>query len=306
MPLQVEVSACLDKLAGSQNTDGGWGYHPGSTSAVEPTCWAIRALSGRDAEALERGRKYLITAQDRQGFWPAFSVMQSGSWVTSLACAVLCSQPDAGAAVSAGLAWVCNDFPLDSSFVVRTLRRLRRNRHITEVDESLRGWGWTPRTSSWVEPTAFALLALEECDGALLPKQAQERVEMGVKLLYDRMCPGGGWNCGNPRVYGVDGEPLMLPTSWALLALRNREERPGRALSLEWLSRAALQAQSPGSLAAAKICLDCYGIATDSVNERLQRYMAETPFRDGIHVLAWSALALHPQRNWPSRGKRDA
>ena len=28
-------------------------------------------------------------------------------------------------------------------------------------------------------------------------------------MLYDRMCPGGGWNCGNPKVYGVAGEPLV-------------------------------------------------------------------------------------------------
>ena len=44
-------------------------------------------------------------------------------------------------------------------------------------------------------------------------------------MLYDRMCPGGGWNCGNPMVYGVPGEALIVPTVWALLALRDEPKK---------------------------------------------------------------------------------
>jgi len=70
-----------------------------------------------------------------------------------------------------------------------------------------------------------------------LPENVSQRRELAVALPYDRICPGGGWNCGNPIVYRVDGEALVLPTCWALLALREAQEKPGRASSLAWLQK---------------------------------------------------------------------
>ena len=103
---------------------------------------------------------------------------------------------------------------------------------------SYRGWGWTPGTSSWVEPTSFALLALERSRSRRsCHPTANRRRELATAMLYDRMCPGGGWNCGNPRVYGVAGEPLVVPTVWALLALRAQSARRENTESLD-LARA--------------------------------------------------------------------
>src|SRR5438876_464221 len=104
---------------------------------------------------------------------------------------------------------------------------------LREAQSADGGWGFHPGSSSRVEPTSFALLALEQAPKDLLPAAAARRRQLAESLLRDRMCPGGGWNCGNPRVYGVAGEPLVLPTAWALLALRAHPERPENVMSLE-------------------------------------------------------------------------
>src|ERR1700688_352323 len=49
--------------------------------------------------------------------------------------------------------------------------------------------------------------------------------------------PSRGRNCGNPEVYGVAGEPLVIPTTWALLALRQYAKRRENIQSLAWLEK---------------------------------------------------------------------
>src|SRR5262244_3145940 len=94
--LSFVEQVCLPFLRNSQNPDGGWGFHPGSQSRVEPTCWAVGSLSGLihlgfaiDKESIERGLRSLRKAQLHDGSWPATLGDQTGSWVTSLACCVL-------------------------------------------------------------------------------------------------------------------------------------------------------------------------------------------------------------------------
>src|SRR4029077_1347976 len=90
----------------------------------------------------------------------------------------------------------------------------------------------------------------------LLGIGAERRRLLGEAMLYDRMCPGGGWNCGNPMVYGVAGEPLIVPTSLALLALRAYPERSENVMSLEWLASSVAGAESAAALALGKNCLE--------------------------------------------------
>lgn len=72
-------------------------------------------------------------------------------------------------------------------------------------DSRLRGWNWTPGTASWVEPTAHALLLLRMLPPETLPSPAARGRQLAEQMLFDRMCPGGGWNSGNPLIYGVAG-----------------------------------------------------------------------------------------------------
>jgi len=226
-----------------------------------------------------------------------------GSWVTSLACSVLARFPKNETAIAAGLEWLCDDYPRDSSGWQKFLKKLHSSKHIVSHNDEFRGWGWTPRTSSWVEPTSFALMAFAAAPASVsteLTRSMKERAELATNLLYDRMCPRGGWNCGNPRVYGVDGDPLVAPTCFALLALRSGPDHPNRALSLEWLQSEYPKIQSAGSLSLAQITLETYGVAFPPATLSLLDWSAAQLLEQGTHVAAWAALALNPRRFWPA------
>lgn len=314
MEIQAETefvqSVCWPFLHSAQNADGGWGFHPGFVSRVEPTCWALHALlqaspSAPVAETILRGFGFLRMAQLPDGAWPSSPDEKAGCWVTSLACWVLLSEKGSAPAVAAGMKWLCADWPRDSTPWRRLLRRFSSDRGLSTQNDSYRGWGWTTGTSSWVEPTSFALIALGESPGELLPANANQRRQLAEAMLCDRMCPGGGWNCGNPRVYGVAGEPLVIPTVWALLAMRNYPHRPEAAMSLEWLEGVLDTVQGPGSLALARICLKCYGrkwpVARISMRDVYQR----NEFLGSIPVSAWLCLAWGSTVHWLSKASEE-
>jgi len=308
--------ALLAHLQESQNADGGWPFlsgegHTQGDSRVEPTCWALRALGDSPESAQDhiiRGIAFLKSQQLSDGSWPAATGMYSGGWITSLAASVLApflaQGPSSEKSVHAGLQWLCDDYPRDSSRWQKFLTSFSSNKHASHNDE-FRGWGWTTRTSSWVEPTAFALMAFlsarDLSSARQLAKSIQDRRSLAIGLLYDRMCAGGGWNCGNPRVYGVDGDSLVLPTCWALLALRDVPEHPNRALSLAWLQKSFATIASPGSLALARITLETYGLPLPAAQHHLADWSAENLTDQGTHVAAWVSLALNPSRSWPAK-----
>ena len=287
-------------LVGTQNDDGGWGFHCGAESRVEPTCWALKALTAQGtANSLEdapvaAGLRFLTAAQLPDGSWPSTTKQHTGCWVTSLACWVLRDFRDGKyrTAIADGLRWVCADWPKDSSWWRRGLRRFSPGNHHLKHDDQARGWGWTPGTSSWVEPTAFALLALEGQDPEVLPSSTEKRKKLGEALLYDRMCPGGGWNCGNPGVYGVIGNPLVIPTSLALLALRAHPQRRENKDSLAWLEQAFSSINGPGSFALARLCLEAYSHKPPAGGATLNDYYARNELLQSIPVVAWMTLAV--------------
>jgi hypothetical protein len=317
------LSELRGMLRSAQNSDGGWAFHHGGESRVEPTCWAIRALAGVQTkeglreiltENLERAVEFLTSRQGVDGSWPASHGIEAGGWITSLACSVLSAyaseQSVAEAqnacniqkAIQAALKWLCDDYPRDSSGWQKFLKGFRHNKNLVEHSDEFRGWGWTPRTASWVEPTAFALMAFSDAGSAVpaaLAKLIAERKTLATGLLCDRMCPRGGWNCGNPRVYGVDGDPLVLPTCWALLALRDEPEHAERTLSLAWLRDEFDKIESAGSLAMARITVECYGLVPPEASRSLLGWPASELLELGTHVAAWVALALDAQRAWP-------
>ncbi len=303
------ATTCLPLLLHSRNADGGWGFRSGSSSRVEATCWALHALLNsaplEAAESIACGFQFLRAAQLPDGSWPASQGENAGCWVTSLACWVLLSEENSAKAVASGLRWLCDDWPRDSSPWRRFLGRFSSQHKIFPINTSYRGWGWTPGTSSWVEPTSFALLALTESPEEILPTAAKRRRKLAEALLYDRMCPGGAWNCGNPMVYGVAGDRLVLATVWALLALRHHPERPENVMSLNWLEQTVPNIQGPGSLALARICLDTYGRKWPLDESAFHDFHQKNEFLDSIQVAAWTCLALAPRRPWLATPSRE-
>jgi hypothetical protein len=299
---------CVPLLRNAQNSDAGWGFHPGSQSRVEPTCWAVKALASRAAEQnsrdIARGLDFLLAAQLADGSWPSTPEEKTGCWVTSLACWALSGVSDAqySKAVARGLSWICEDWPRDSSWLQRWVRKFSSAGRLTKQNLALRGWGWTPHTSSWTEPTAFALLALESPVAAQLSSLAEKRKTLGEALLYDRMCAGGGWNCGNPEVYGVAGEPLVLPTTWALLALRHHPQRRENIESLAWMEKNFTRIQAPASFAAAKICAAAYGRSLNRDAPKGEEFHFKNESLGSVQVAAWTVLAEGDPTRWLAAG----
>jgi len=298
---------CLPFLFENQNAEGGWGHRAGGHSAVEPTCWTLLALAGahRSADqetALRHGLGWLCGHQLADGSWPAYPGQPQGCWATSLAClslhAVGWSPACAGRpeALARGLRWLGQAWPGEGGFWWRLREKLLPGQIRVRQNSALRGWSWTPGTSSWVEPTSYALIALRKIPEELHPRGVARRCRLAEAMLYDRMCPEGGWNCGNPRVYGVAGEPAVGPTAWALLALQDYPHRPENQRSLDWLERGYADILGPGSLALANLCLQTYGRSVPPLLPALERLHCRNQLLRNVSVVAWAAIALSPAR----------
>jgi squalene-hopene cyclase-like protein len=326
-PSRALLAELLAQLHGAQNADGGWPFLPGvyasetrssgalsaGTSRVEPTCWALLALGNLQEvpqETIARGVDFLKSQQLSDGSWPTATGMTSGGWVTSLAALTLAQISDPGGrhekSVASALEWLCDDYPRDSSRWQKFLKFFNSSK-CESLNGEFRGWGWTPRTASWVEPTSFALMAFAAAAnlGKVSESKMSERRTLGVGLLYDRTCASGGWNCGNPRVYGVDGDSLVLPTCWALLALRDAPDHPNRTLSLAWLQKSFTAIASAGSLAVARMTLENHGVAIPAAKLQLMDFSAADLAGQGTHVTSWVALALNGSRSWPVAEPRN-
>ncbi len=302
---------CLPFLLEAQNSDGGWGYRPGQHSAVEPTSWTLLALAGLSElsgiePAAPRGMDWLLAAQLPDGSWPAYPGQREGCWTTALASLALHIHGHAQEAVAKGFDWLCDAWPAEGSLWRRLQHRLSRSSGVVRQNPSLRGWSWTPGTSSWVEPTAYALVVLHHLYPDALPRRVARRQRLAEAMLYDRMCPGGGWNSGNPFVYGAAGEPLVGPTVWALLALQDHRESAENQESLDWLARAYDHMQGPASVALAHMCLKTYGRPAEGLESTLRRLYATNRFLENIPVAAWAAIALEPRCRWLHWGRSGA
>jgi squalene cyclase len=293
---------CVPFLLRARNLDGGWGYSPGLPSGTEATSWAALALSALDRSelsgAIESGANFLRESQRTDGSWSAFPGQADGCWVTSVACLALGEVAAAATQVERGRRWLCNAWPGEGGLLWRLRNRLAGDRSAVSQNHSLRGWSWTRGTSSWVEPTSFALLALRDASTTQLAARAASRCRMGAAMLLDRMCPGGGWNCGNPSVYGTPGQPLAGPTAWALTALAGRPACEKIRQSLDWLARIYPTISSPASLALAAVSLRAWGRAVPPVEPRLCEFAAANEFVDSVPSVAWAVLALTSTPRW--------
>jgi hypothetical protein len=163
------------------------------------------------------------------------------------------------------------------------------------------GWSWVSGTTSWVIPTAFALIALAQARqrGYNRTAQLDERVDLGTSMLLDRMCPGGGWNSGNGVAFGVPLTPHLDATSIALLVLIGHEKEQGVQRSLHWLVNRLAGCPSPYSLAWGVLAIAAYRRispeARESLRDRAEELMRLTENAASTEdscTLAVSALAL--------------
>src|SRR5262249_49968241 len=118
---------------------------------------------------------------------------------------------------------------------------------------SIVGWPWARDNFSWVEPTAWACLALRRAGLGKLP-----RVQEGQRLLLDRALDEGGINYGNRRILGRLTEPIPGPTALMLLALQGQGGEPRVAAAVAYLQKQARLSGDLEHLGWARLALDAY------------------------------------------------
>jgi len=120
----------------------------------------------------------------------------------------------------------------------------------------LLGWSWAEGTFSWVEPTAWACLALQR-----VGQGGHERVRECLQLLLDRALDEGGINYGNRRILGCILEPIPGPTALMLVALQKQPRSPRVLAAVNYLGQQALtgddlRAAAAGSLVTKVVYLE--------------------------------------------------
>jgi hypothetical protein len=145
-------------------------------------------------------------------------------------------------------------------------------------------------TFSWVEPTAWALLAIGRWNGRHPTSKASARIEEGEHLLLDRVCLSGGWNYGNAAVLGHDLPAYVSTTSLVLLALARRAGEPAVRRSRQFLYDHRLEERSGFALGLTRIALSRASLPVDDVDAAIEAAWTGTGF---LGNLMGTAIALY-------------
>jgi hypothetical protein len=256
-------------LESRQNRGGEWGF-VADQDAVEPTCFVILALRHQSSVYVERALDALGNLQNKDGSWPAFVGDEpEGCWTTALVVLSLMAARHDSGRVNRGIQWLLEARGREANWLWRW--KLRTVDNNVQFDPGKFGWSWIAGTTSWVVPTAFTLIALQQAiaRGFCRSVQLRGRVELGISMLLDRMCPGGGWNSGNGVAFGVPLAPHLDATSLALLALRGHERHPSFQASLRWLVNHLTGCPSPFSMAWGILAIAAYREISPEARESL-------------------------------------
>jgi hypothetical protein len=270
------LQRALDQLAKSPVC----GYLQNQGAATEPSVIAALALSGHGmGEAAAPVLDYLAAAQQPDGSVGVREKEPTPGWPTSLA-VIAWQHFDAAkhkSRIDKGLAWI-------SAMHGQSLARSAEMGHNTTLD----GWPWAEGTHSWLEPTAFHLLAYRAVHQANHP-----RAKEAIKLLIDRQLPSGGCNYGNTVVLGQTLRPHVQPTGIAMLALAGENDSSGRLeKSLTWLAWSLNTRTTAASLGWALQGLSAHGREVANADELLAAAAKRVGEHDkSPHKLALLALA---------------
>jgi len=285
-----------EQLVDRQNPDGGWGAQIGRASSTEVTALATLALGRLDSPdarmSAAYGVQWLTTRQHDDGGWPVSARVGEASWSTALAILALDELGREPSAALRGARWLMRQTPRTLGLTVSLLHRFAPGALEVRLNPDLQGWAWTAGAASFIEPTAYALLALKRARRHLPGAAVVQRIEEGERMVYDRMCRHGGWNYGNSTVLEADLWPYADVTALALLALADHRDHEANERSLRTLHGMLQHVSSGLSLAWAVLCFSAYGEDVRPVQGRLAEQYARTGFLDETRAVALGLLAL--------------
>ncbi|MEK7757853.1 MAG: hypothetical protein AAB385_11645, partial [Planctomycetota bacterium] len=274
-------------------------YSPAAAPCAEPTALACLALSARgmEADAFQASRSPNHSSADRRirligglallarlqrpdGSVSVALNIESPCWPTGLAVLAwsfsdsIADPPSADPNAHPPTAdWGCLAAPRYRPQTEKAVdwllhssgKPIAPNPTVYGHDTTLRGWSWVENTHAWVEPTAYAILALRGAG-----KGEHPRVREGIQMVLDRAIPNGGWNYGNPRVYKNTLRPFPGPTGIALTALAGQPSDSRIEAGIAYLSHELRRVRSPMSLGWGLIGLTAWGRRPDEASVWLE------------------------------------
>lgn len=248
----MSVDTARDWLTRARNADGTWGYLAGQPGRGEATLLVVAA-------GLPAPLDWLATAD--LGFG---RLLLPAALSRLPEAAALCREVAEGLLDLRGIPHAPND--------------------VVTHDTTIPGWSWIAGTSSWVEPTAYALISLHKAGLG-----AHERARQGEHLIVDRQCDDGGWNYGNVAVFGERLGGATAPTAWAAMALP-----PGPVVdrAMAFLDTTAEEPSSE-SLSLGILARVAHGRPVGAMPERLLgRQTPDGAFNDRVDTTALATMAL--------------
>lgn len=285
----VEAIAPFELLRNTVSPDGGWGYRADQPAHLEPTCLALLAGTESGLAALEQHAggdgSYRLARGRPQAVWPTALVLFTK---------VKLGRP------SQELKPIVDKLLTIEGKVVRL-----DNSDAGDIDAGLLGWPWASDTFSWVEPTAWACLALR---AAGLGNHS--RVQEGLRLLLDRAFDHGGANYGSRVILGKQTEAIPGPTAILLLALQGVKDQPRIDAAKGYLRVTTEQTTDVENLAWIKLALSVHAGDTATrealprIDERLQSALEEeSKATNGLGAgplrLALASIALNTANRNP-------
>ena len=211
------ISSYLEILNQQAHADGGWGYAPGQAAQLEPTCFGILALSleaDKYRYTMDKAREFMNKWATAEGGYRLANGREEAVWPTALVLFTYATLSKTGIPPISS----APSLEKTASFLLSIKGKVPEaveTGELHDIDLKLTGWPWAEENFSWVEPTAWAVLALRH-----LGQSNHPRVLDGMKMLLDRAMDEGGINYGNRRILGRLTEPIPGPSALMLLALQ--------------------------------------------------------------------------------------
>ncbi len=281
--------AWLDDVLHGLTAADAWGYHGNQPTNTEPAALAAMALVDRgNIAAAQRPLAWLVEHQWSDGSVGATGQEDSPGWTTSLAILawrkadLLVGATNHRSELDRALAWT-----------LRTSGQTLDHQADMGHDTTLTGWPWVEGTHSWLEPTAYAVLALKAAGYRDHP-----RTREAVQLIIDRLLPDGGCNYGNTLVLGQSTRPHVQPSGIALAAVHEELDPSGRVRrTADFLQSSLAETTTAASLSFACLGLGAANALPQSAGTCLAGVARKalrrgaSPYQLALLVLAASAAA---------------
>ena len=284
------ISSLTETLKSRQMKSGGWAYFDSVQESLEATCLGELALAPERQASSSAAILFLLKSQLSDGGWPAFLGDSEGSWTTALALCTLNSTGDFTAAREKAFRWLYAERGREGHWLWRW--KFKTSDRNVRFDPDKYGWPWVTGSASWVIPTAFSIIAIEQFTVCNRSEESEKRIYLGVEMLLDRACVDGGWNSGNSLVYGVPLRPHVEATAIALLALQDEQRTDMIQKSLSWLRQNAASVDSVSSLAWCILSLFVYQEPIGGLKNRLATVIGDGRDIRNNATLATAILAL--------------